>query len=120
MPKCFPKLAELVYAGATLDAAARKCGISRTHAHRLIQRFGTDARRRTKPRLLPETRARIRRLRKQGLSITRTAAELAVSRDSVRRHGAMDDPNEYRCGGCGGKTTIRPCAVCEARKLQAK
>jgi transposase len=118
MPDNVQTLLQWLADGKTLEQAARQIGVSRTTAYRLVQRFGRDAVRRTKPPLSPETRARIRELRVGGKSIRATARMLRVSRYSVRKWSRLNEPSSSRCQGCGGRTTVVPCPVCEARRLK--
>lgn len=109
----------LLRGGATLRQAGHYVGVSCSTAHRWARRFGRDADRRTQPRLSDDLKMAISQLRTRGCSISSVATTLMVSRRSVRRYATQyNAPAVYRCPGCGGKTYVQPCPVCQARNFR--
>ncbi|WP_197355560.1 helix-turn-helix domain-containing protein [Aureliella helgolandensis] len=116
MPRNLPRLVKLLASGATLETAGAKIGISKTTAQRWIARYGTDARRRIKPRLTCETSRRIRELRREGKTLRQIADDLGVSPGSVHSHAAR--PTARRCSKCRQRYSGENCLLCEARSYR--
>lgn len=112
MPTFLPMLRELLASGQTLTTAGAYLGISRSSAHRWIDRYGMDAdSRRTKPRVPPDDRARIQALVARGTSTRAVANRFGIARSTVRQ--IVDQPPAaFRCPTCGGKSLVSPCRVC--------
>ncbi len=114
---CREQLVQLVIAGWTLRAAGRQFGLSQTSAWRIVAAKG-DIPRRRRPRVPPATIRAINRLLASGYTQHRVAAELGISRDTVRRH---DDSrptgrcSKRRCPTCGALIVIKPCLACSSR-----
>lgn len=113
------ELRRLLGSGTTLEDAARQLGSSRSHVHRTAIRLRMQ--RREKPRRDDECKREIRRLRKQGKSISRTAVLCGVNRCTVRRYAGPNDRGRdhldgYRCPECGCKSLEPTCIACEVRK----
>lgn len=111
LPSFLPELKRLLAAGATLELAGQAVGISRSAAHRWIDRYGMDAKRRRRTRISPETKQTIRELRRAGHSIAAVAVLTGVSRDSVTRYQVA--PQTFRCRQCGGLNIAAHCRRCE-------
>lgn len=115
MPTFLPTLRELLASGHTLAAAGSYLGLSKSSAHRWIDRYGMDAdSRRTKPRIPPEDRARIQSLIGRGTSARATAKEIGVARSTVRQIAAAP-PAANRCPKCGAKSLLSNCLPCDLR-----
>jgi transposase len=103
----------MLASGQSLEAAGLAVGISKSSAHRWIERYGMDAvgGRRVKPRLTAEQRDRIHNMRRRGNSVSKTARTAGTSRDTVRRIAAMERPS-FRCPTCGGRVLEARCLAC--------
>ncbi|GAB5402824.1 MAG: hypothetical protein Aurels2KO_10550 [Aureliella sp.] len=112
MPVFVSELRALVSAGATLAAASKRLGLSKSAAQRWLARY--PCKRRTKPRISEETRDQVRELHRLGYSLHAIAQLTQIGFGSVHRI-LQTKPTRYRCNKCGGLNLQPACIVCAAR-----
>ncbi|WP_417745084.1 helix-turn-helix domain-containing protein [Rosistilla oblonga] len=119
MPDYVLSLRQLVAEGKSLEKAAAAVGVSRTTAHKMLDRWGmAGKKRRTCPRLSEEKRARMATLLAAGYSQREIARQIGCDHRTVARYSnnvSFADCRPRRCCSCGYRITSSECLICLAR-----